>query len=226
MTYVAVSDAIKVYRTGDLEVTALREATFSINRGRIALILGPSGSGKTTLLNLIGGLDLPTAGSVEVDGRRVDRMNMRELAQYRRTRVGFVFQFFNLIPTMTALGNVEFPMALLRVPREERTDRAMELLRRVGLEARRDHFPHQMSGGEQQRAAVAVALANDPPLLLADEPTGELDRETGQKIIELLGELREERGKTVIVVSHDPRMEPYADDTWLIEDGRLTPHTR
>jgi len=226
VTYVAVSDAIKVYRTGDLEVTALREATFSINRGRIALILGPSGSGKTTLLNLIGGLDLPTAGSVEVDGRRVDRMNMRELAQYRRTRVGFVFQFFNLIPTMTALGNVEFPMALLRVPREERTDRAMELLRRVGLEARRDHFPHQMSGGEQQRAAVAVALANDPPLLLADEPTGELDRETGQKIIELLGELREERGKTVIVVSHDPRMEPYADDTWLIEDGRLTPHTR
>ncbi len=224
MTYITASGVIKVYRSGDLEVTALRGVDIAVERGEFVLILGPSGSGKTTLLNLLGGLDRPTAGRVSVDGFRLDSATNADLAKYRRTEVGFVFQFFNLIPSLTARENVEFPMVLLKVPRDKRKARSEQLLVDMGLGDRLNQYPHQMSGGEQQRVAIAVALANDPPLLLADEPTGELDSAGGQKVLELMRTLRDKREKTILAVSHDARMERFADRVWLIEDGALKPH--
>ncbi len=218
---IEVENLIKVYRRGKIEVIAIRDVSLTINKGEFALLIGPSGSGKTTFLHLIGGIDRPTAGKIVVNGKNIVHFNDEELTEYRRKDVGMVFQFFNLLPILTAIENVMLPMEFAGVPKSERKKRALELLKKVGMEDRKDHYPDEMSGGEQQRVAIAVALANDPPLILADEPTGELDTETGLKIIELFKELNAE-GKTIIIATHDLRLKKYATRILEIRDGKIT----
>ncbi len=217
---IELENLIKVYRRGEIEVIAIRDVSLKINKGEFALLIGPSGSGKTTFLHLLGGIDRPTAGKIIVNGRNIAFFNDKQLTEYRRKEVGMVFQFFNLIPTLTALENVMLPMQFIGKSREERKRRAEELLRMVGLWERKDHYPDEMSGGEQQRVAIAVAIANDPPLILADEPTGELDTETGMEIIKLFKKLNDE-GKTVIIATHDMRLKQYATRILEIQDGKI-----
>ncbi len=217
---IEIENLIKVYRRGKIEVIAIRDVSLKINKGEFAMLFGPSGSGKTTFLHLLGGIDRPTAGKIMVNGRNIAMMSDSELTEYRRKEVGIVFQFFNLIPSLTALENVMLPLQFAGVPAGERKERAVELLKLVGLEDRMKHYPGEMSGGEQQRVAIAIAMANDPPLLLADEPTGELDTETGLKIIELLKDLNE-KGKTIIVATHDMRLREYATRILEIRDGKI-----
>jgi len=216
---VRAEDVVKVYRTGKLEVVALRGLNMHVKPGEVVSVMGPSGCGKTTLLNLIGGLDRPTAGSIYVDGWDVAKASERELERYRLLKVGFVFQFFNLIPTLTALENVELPMAMAGVSKSKRRKRALELLEMVGLSGRVNHRPDELSGGEQQRVAIACALANDPPLILADEPTGEVDREAAKGIVKLLVGLGRDYGKTVIIATHNPEVARSTDRILRIEDG-------
>ncbi len=219
MSEVICEDLIKVYKTGKVEVVALRGLNLRVEKGEFRAIVGPSGSGKTTLLNIIGGITKPTAGRVYVDGTNIVDLPEKKLVEYRRRKVGFVFQFFNLVPTLTALENVELPMVLAGIPREQRKSRAIELLRLVGLEGRANPRPSELSGGEQQRVAIAAALANDPPLILADEPTGELDSVTSLQIAELFRRLHKELNKTVIVVTHDISVARLADRISRIMDG-------
>ena len=202
MAEIVVQDVVKAYRTGDLEVQALRGVTATIRSGRSVAIVGPSGCGKTTLLNLIGGLDRCTAGTIEVEGQNIARLKEPALVRYRREKIGVVFQFLNLVPLLTARENVE-------------------LLDRVGLGDRADRRPDALSGGEQQRVAIAVALANDPPILLADEPTGELDTDSGRNVLELFRDLVRERGKTAILATHEPRITDYVDDVLRMVDGKI-----
>jgi putative ABC transport system ATP-binding protein len=205
---------------GREEVRALIDVDLSIECNSFSAVIGPSGSGKSTLLHLMGGLDRPTAGSIEVEGARLDQLDENELAIYRRRKVGFIFQSFNLMPSMSALDNVAFPMQFAGVPRGERRTRAWEQLRHVGLEDRARHRPSELSGGQQQRVAVARALVNDPQLILADEPTGNLDSQSGAQMMHLLAELHRQ-GRTIIVVSHDPRIAHYATQTIRLLDGRV-----
>ena len=221
MSDIVVHDLIKVYKTGKLEVIALRGLDATFGGGKVTWIRGPSGCGKTTLLNLIGGLDRPTAGSIELDGQNVAQMTDADLVKFRRDKVGFVFQFFNLVPVLTAAENVDLPMRLAGVAAKERGKRAKELLEAVGLAKRVDQRPDELSGGEQQRVAIAVALANDPPILLADEPSGELDSENAAIVFDYLGMASKERGKTVLLVSHDAHASRIADATMDMEDGRI-----
>lgn len=221
MPKIMTKDLIKVYRAGKSEVIALRGLDMQIADGEAVAIQGPSGCGKTTLLNLIGGIDRPTAGRIEVDGTNIVDAADGDLVTYRRDKVGFVFQFFNLVPTLTAEENVQLPMQLAGIARERQTRRASELLRLVGLQTRASHRPDELSGGEQQRIAIAVALANDPPLILADEPTGELDTKTGQEILELFERLNRDLRKTVIIVTHDDRVARIANRILRIEDGKI-----
>jgi len=216
---VRAEKVVKVYRTGKLEVVALRGLDMHVKPGEVVSVMGPSGCGKTTLLNLIGGLDRPTAGSIYVDGWDVAKASEKELERYRLLKVGFVFQFFNLIPTLTALENVELPMAMAGVSGSRRRKRALELLEMVGLSGRVNHRPDELSGGEQQRVAIACALANDPPLILADEPTGEVDRESAKGIVKLLVGLGRDYGKTVIIATHNPEVARSTDRILRIEDG-------
>jgi len=218
---IVVQDVVKAYRTGDLEVQALRGVTATIRSGRSVAIVGPSGCGKTTLLNLIGGLDRCTAGTIEVEGQNIARLKEPALVRYRREKIGVVFQFLNLVPLLTARENVELPMRLLERPAAERERRSSELLDRVGLGDRADRRPDALSGGEQQRVAIAVALANDPPILLADEPTGELDTDSGRNVLELFRDLVRERGKTAILATHEPRITDYVDDVLRMVDGKI-----
>lgn len=221
MPNVVTRDLIKVYRAGKSEVIALRGLDMAIGNGELVAIQGPSGCGKTTLLNLLGGLDRPTAGRIEVDGTNLVDLGEGDLIKYRRSRAGFVFQFFNLVPTLTAQENVELPMRLAGTDGGHREARAEGLLRLVGLEKRAVHRPDELSGGEQQRVAIAVALANDPPLVLADEPTGELDSANGQAILDLFQRLNRDLGKTVIVVTHDDRVAHIAHRILQIVDGKI-----
>ncbi len=221
MTDIVVHDLIKVYKMGKLEVIALRGLDATFAGGKVTWIRGPSGCGKTTLLNLVGGLDRPTAGSIDFGGQNVAQMSDAELVKYRREKVGFVFQFFNLVPVLTASENVDLPMRLAGVPAKERDKRAKELLGVIGLSKRAGQRPDELSGGEQQRVAIAVALANEPPIILADEPTGELDSENATIVFDYLGKASKERGKTVIIVSHDAHAARIADTTMDMEDGRL-----
>jgi putative ABC transport system ATP-binding protein len=213
----------KVYRRGKVEVPALRDVNFQVYSGEIVGIMGPSGSGKTTLLNLIGGLDKPTMGKIFVDGVDITSLGEDDLADYRLKKVGFVFQFYNLIPTLTALENVELPMALAGLPKNERRDRALDLLRMVGLEARADHKPDELSGGEQQRVTIARALANNPTITLADEPTGDLDSKSAQSLMNLIRELNKRNKQTFIIVTHDPIVAEACTKIYNIRDGRIEP---
>jgi putative ABC transport system ATP-binding protein len=210
----------KVYPMGEVSVPALRGINLTIHPGEFVAIMGPSGSGKSTLMHLLGCLDLPSDGVVQLDGKDITTLDEYTLAQIRGKKVGFVFQTFNLIPTLTAQENVELPLFFQGVPREKRRARAAELLRKVGLDGRLHHKPAQLSGGERQRVAIARALANDPEIILADEPTGNLDSESGKAILELLAQLHRE-GKTIILVTHNPEAAAYAQRIVRIRDGRL-----
>lgn len=210
----------KTYTLGRGLVHALAGVDLLIEPSNFVAILGPSGSGKSTLLHLLGGLDLPTAGSIQINGKRLEEMDENAMAIYRRTSVGFVFQSFNLIPSITALENVAFPMRFCAVPRKVRERQAVEMLEQVGLGDRIHHRPKELSGGQQQRAAIARALINQPKLILADEPTGNLDTQSGMQILQLLSDLHRQ-GRTVLVVSHDPRVTNYATLITCLLDGRI-----
>jgi len=212
---------IKTYRRGKIDIYALNGVDFQVSKGEMVCIMGPSGSGKTTLLNLIGGLDQPTRGTVTVEGRDISKLGSGELADFRLKTIGFIFQFYNLIPIYTALENVEVPMNLARVSKKEREARALELLRLVGLEYRKDHKPDELSGGEQQRVAIARALANHPSLILADEPTGDLDSKSAISLMKLIKMLKEKYNQTFIIVTHDPLVVRECPKVYNIRDGRI-----
>lgn len=214
-------DLIKVYRTGKAEVIALRGLDMKVDDGEFIAVRGPSGCGKTTLLNILGGIDRPTAGRIEVNGSNLVDLSDGELVRYRLRQTGFVFQFFNLVPTLTAEENIELPMRLASKEAGARKARTKELLDLVGLAHRARHRPDEMSGGEQQRIAIAVALSNDPPLLVADEPTGELDTKTGQEVLDLFQRLNRDLKKTIVVVTHDTRVAGIAHRTLDIVDGKI-----
>ena len=218
---IEIREVSRVYRRGADEIHALERVSLRIERGRFVALMGPSGSGKSTLLNLLAGLDRPSAGSVIVAGKRLNDLSEDELARFRARHVGFVFQFFNLIPVLSARGNVELPLLLTSLGREERRQRALVALRVVGLEARADHRPSELSGGEQQRVAIARAIVSDPEIVVADEPTGDLDARNAVEILALLRDLCREFEKTVVMVTHDPRGEAFVDETHHLDKGLL-----
>jgi len=214
-------DVRKVFRQGENEIIALAGISLEISTGSFAVIMGPSGSGKSTLLHLIGGLDRPNGGELLVEGRLLAQMADDQVTLFRRTKIGFVFQFYNLLPTLTALENVTLPLILDGRPNAEADNRAEALLVKVGLEQRRHHLPEEMSGGEIQRIAIARALAFNPPILLADEPTGNLDSKTGAAVLSLLREINREDGCTIVMVTHSQEAASYGDRTIFLRDGRV-----
>jgi putative ABC transport system ATP-binding protein len=220
-TVVEAQDVTRLYRMGSNQVHALNGVSFSIEQGEFVTIMGSSGSGKSTLLNILGCLDKPTTGIVKINGVDLGKLNDDELTRIRRLNVGFIFQQFNLIPTLTALENVEIPMIFNRMPPAKRQIRAMQLLEAARLDpAYASHKPGELSGGQQQRVAIARALANDPAIILADEPTGNLDSKTGKEIMELLDNLNRQ-GRTLIVVTHDPAITEYSGRTIRLQDGEV-----
>ena len=225
MPNIVTKDLMKVYRAGRSEVIALRGLDMSVADGELVAVQGPSGCGKKTLLNLLGGIDRPTAGRIEVDGSNLVDLGDGDLVKYRLSRVGFIFQFFNLVPTLTAEENIELPLRLAGKGPSIRAKRRKELLELVGMTQRASHRPDELSGGEQQRVAIGVALANDPPLLLADEPTGELDTKTGQEVLDLFRRLNQEFKKTIVVVTHDARVSHIAHRILEIQDGKIMGET-
>jgi len=218
---IELSDISRVYRRGADEVHALERVSLRIRKGRFVALMGPSGSGKSTLLNILAGLDRPTSGSVVVAGQELGPLGEDQLAAFRARHVGFVFQFFNLIPVLTARGNVELPLLLTHLGRAERRTRALTALRIVGLEERADHKPNELSGGEQQRVAIARAIVSDPEIVVADEPTGDLDARNAVEVLSLLRELAHSFGKTVVMVTHDPRAETFVDEVRHLDKGFL-----
>ena len=217
---VSIQELEKTYEIGDGKLQVLKDITLQIPKAKFAVICGPSGSGKTTLLNIIGGIDRPTKGKIVVDGQDLTAQDEDSLSDFRCTNVGFVFQAYNLVSTLTVAENVAFPMEWKRKPDHEIEKRVEELLKTVGLEQRANHFPSQLSGGEQQRVAFARALANDPGLILADEPTGNLDVKNAQKIVQVLQFLKSQ-GKTVIVSTHDLQIRELADMVFCLDEGKL-----
>ncbi|MEM5836382.1 MAG: ABC transporter ATP-binding protein [Candidatus Aenigmatarchaeota archaeon] len=210
----------KVYKMDEVEVTALKDVDLKIIEKEFVAIIGPSGSGKSTLLHLIGLLDKPTSGKIFLDGVDTSKLKDKQLARLRGRKIGFVFQFFNLYPTLTALENVELPMMIAEKDKRESEKRAIELLKKVGLEKRANHLPSQLSGGERQRVAIARALANDPALILADEPTGNLDSKSGEEVMKIFNKLQEE-GKTIVMVTHEMNIARYAERIIYLRDGRI-----
>ncbi len=219
-------DLCKTYMSGGRPLDVLKNVNLTIDPGEFMAVMGPSGSGKSTLLNMIGALDRPTEGKVFLNGVDLSKLNDNKLADLRNKEIGFIFQFFNLIPRMDAQGNVELPMAIRGLSRLKRTERALELLELVGLAERADHKPSQLSGGEQQRVAIARALANEPNLILADELTGNLDSTTGAAIMNLLKKLNQEEGKTFILITHDPAVGQSTDRLVQIIDGEIVGEKR
>jgi putative ABC transport system ATP-binding protein len=216
---ISLESVSKNYRMGEVTVHALRDLDLSINQGELIVLLGPSGCGKTTTLNLIGGLDTATSGNVMVKGENISDYDEKALTIYRRNKVGFVFQFFNLVPTLSAAENIEFSLALdnggnLR-------QRSLDLLAMVDLRDRADHFPSQLSGGEQQRVAIARALANNPPVLLCDEPSGNLDVDTGQHVLQVIRDMNQHEGATVLLVTHNAAIAPMADRIVRLHNGAV-----
>jgi putative ABC transport system ATP-binding protein len=218
---IRVRAVTKELSLGKTTIHALRGVTMTVYPREMVGIVGPSGSGKSTLLGLIGGLDTPTSGTVEIDGVEISRMNEDRLTEIRNEKIGFIFQFFNLIPTLTALENVALPMQFARRSRFNPKTRARDLLALLGLKDRLNHRPAELSGGEQQRVAIARALANNPPLLLADEPTGNLDTESGAVVMQALHTIRDEAGTTVVIVTHDASLVAQADRVLTLVDGRI-----
>lgn len=217
---IELQDVWKIYRMGNVEVPALRGLSVKISPGEFVAIMGPSGSGKSTAMNMVGCLDLPTRGSVILDGRDISKLHESDLAQIRGRRIGFVFQTFNLMPGLTAIENVTLPMIFQSIPRYEREKKARKLLEQVGLGHRLNHRPNKMSGGEQQRVAMARALSNNPEVILADEPTGNLDSKTGIEVMKMLSELHEKESKTIVMVTHDSNIAGYAERIIHLKDGR------
>jgi putative ABC transport system ATP-binding protein len=218
---IVLREITKVYRMGSVEVHALRGISLDIHRGEFTSIMGPSGSGKSTLMNIIGCLDLPTSGTYRLDGVDIQDLDDNQLAEIRNRRIGFVFQNFNLLPRTTALENVMLPLVYAGVPRQERKRRAMEALEAVGLGDRMGHRPNELSGGQQQRVAIARALVTQPAIILADEPTGNLDSKSGAEIVELFQRLNEEQGITVVFVTHDPDVAACSRRIVRLHDGQV-----
>ena len=221
MAYVEFRDVSKTYRMGEVEISALHNASFEIEKGELVVIVGPSGAGKTTLLNILGGMDTLTDGQVILDGREISKMNRRQLTDYRRDDVGFVFQFYNLIGNLTALENVELANQICKDPQD-----AQQVLEDVGLGHRVKNFPSQLSGGEQQRVAIARALAKNPKLLLCDEPTGALDYQTGKAILQLLQDTGRRTGMTVVIITHNGALTAMADRVIRVRSGTVSEVTR
>ncbi len=219
-TFIRIRELQKVFVMGETRVQALKDVNLDIPQGSFTVIMGPSGSGKSTLLYLIGGLDWATSGTIAVDGEEIEMMDENALALYRRNKVGFVFQSFNLISSMPSVENVAFPLRFARIAGRERKERSLAVLKSLGLSDRSSHRPVELSGGQQQRVAVARALINDPPLILADEPTGNLDSATGLSIMQLMADLNH-AGKTIVVVTHDPRMRQFATNMIYLLDGKV-----
>ncbi len=215
--FVKLQDITKIYKMGEVEIRAVDHISFSISKGEFVVIVGPSGAGKTTVLNILGGMDTATEGKLIVDGNDITAYNAKQLTGYRRENIGFVFQFYNLVPNLTALENVELALQICKDPLDAKT-----VLEEVGLGERLDNFPAQLSGGEQQRVSIARALAKNPKLLLCDEPTGALDYNTGKSILKLLQNMCRERGMTVIVITHNQALAPMADRLIHIKNGQVS----
>lgn len=223
---ITLEHVAKYYQMGEAVVKALDDVSIHIEKGDFVAIMGPSGSGKSTAMNLVGSLDVPTKGSIKLSGRDIARFSESEVAQLRGRKIGFIFQSFNLIPNLTAQENVALPLLFQGIPREERERRAADLLKTIGLGDRMDHYPNQLSGGQQQRVAISRALANNPEVILADEPTGNLDTQTGEHVMGFLEELNK-KGTTIIMVTHDPeKAMAHARTIYWIKDGRVEQVTR
>ena len=220
-TLVALRNITKTYQRGPEKVQVLHGIDLDIERGDFVALMGPSGSGKTTLLNLIGGLDTPSGGEITIEDQRIDQLSAGQLSTWRSHHVGFVFQFYNLMPMLTAQKNVELPLLLTHLSAGERKRRAQIALTLVGLAERRDHRPNELSGGQQQRVAIARAIVSDPTFLICDEPTGDLDRQSAEEVLGLLQLLNREHGKTIIMVTHDPKAAEYATHTVHLDKGEL-----
>jgi putative ABC transport system ATP-binding protein len=218
-TLVRIADVHKFYSRGSERVDVLKGVNFTIPKGDFLALMGPSGSGKTTLLNLMGGLDTPTSGAVEIGGVRINELSGSALSKWRSQHIGFVFQLYNLLPVLNAERNVELPLLLTKLSKAERRKRAQIALKVVGLADRTSHYPRQLSGGQEQRVGIARAIVTDPDLLLCDEPTGDLDRKSGDEILDLLQTLNREHGKTIVMVTHDPRAADRARRTLHLEKG-------
>ena len=225
MAFVSFQNVSKVYKTGEVTIEALHDVNFEIEKvltdEDYCLVIAGAGAGKTTILNILGGMDYLTTGKVYLDGEEVSAYNKRQLTSYRRYDVGFVFQFYNLVQNLTALENVELPMIYKGIPEEERKVRAKEVLKIVGLEKREDHMPNQMSGGQQQRVAIARAIVNNPPLILADEPTGNLDTKTSIEVMEFFVNLNKSMKKTIVLVTHEPDIAQYCKRVVKFKDGNI-----
>jgi putative ABC transport system ATP-binding protein len=221
-SFIKTEDLTRIYSSGTIQVVALNSVNLSLDQGQFFGVTGASGSGKSTLMNLLAGLDRPSSGSIKVQGKLISELDKDELALYRRHQVGMIFQSFNLIWSYSALENVAFPLLFAGVAKNERTKRATQMLEKVGLYSRKDHRPAELSGGEQQRVAIARALINQPKILLADEPTGNLDSKTSRQIVQALSELNKKQDLTVIMISHEKSLlDEFADDVIALQDGRV-----
>jgi len=221
MDAIEIEHVSRIYKRDEFEIRALDDISMHIEKGRFVAIMGPSGSGKTTLLNLIAGIDHTTQGRVAVGGEEITKMRERDLARWRARHIGLVFQFYNLIPVLTAFENVELPLLLTSLKKAERREHVEAALRIVGLADRMDHYPRQLSGGQEQRVAIARALVTDPTIIIADEPTGDLDAKSAEDILSLLRELNQKFSKTVVMVTHDPRAEKYVEAVYRLDKGVL-----
>jgi putative ABC transport system ATP-binding protein len=221
MSLIECKQLTKHYIRGSEQITPLQQLDLSIDRGRFVALMGPSGSGKTTLLNLLAGIDRPSEGELIIDGNQIHTLSRGKLAQWRSMHIGYIFQLYNLIPVLTAYENVELPLLLHPISRKERHSRVASALEMVGISDRHEHYPRQLSGGQEQRVAIARAIVTKPTILLADEPTGDLDRETGTAIMELLKQFQTELNQTIVMVTHDPQTTDWADTLLHLEKGKL-----